>query len=133
MFAVVKVPGGNKCGVEWYQCEWLGSPGDADAPAAHTMVLLFAASALHAIGDSVWETQHPAVLQTIFADDHDKAAAMANLKMWQSLGVSVLFAMSFGCSLTLQSAAQLALLVVAAGSICVAHRRVVDLDSGRRR
>ena len=58
---------------------------------------------------------------------------MANLKMWQSLGVSVLFAMSFGCSLVLQSAAQLALLTVSAGLIYVAHHRVVDLDSGRKR
>jgi hypothetical protein len=125
--------GGNKCSAEWFQCEWLGSPGDAAAPAAPTMVLLFVASALHAIGDSVWETQLPAVLQTIFTDDRDKAAAMANLKMWQSLGVSVLFAMSFGCSLVLQSAAQLALLTVSAGLIYVAHHRVVDLDSGRKR
>ena len=97
------------------------------------MLLLFAASGLHAIGDAVWETQLPAVLQTIFTEDGDKAAAMANLKMWQSLGVSVLFAMSFGSSLALQSTAQLALLVVAAGLICVAHRRVVDLDTGRGR
>ncbi len=127
------VAGGNKCGAEWFQCEWLGSPGDADAPAVHTMVLLFAASALHAIGDSVWETQLPAVLQTIFTDDGDKAAAMANLKMWQSLGVSVLFAMSFGCSLELQSFVQLALLVVAASLIYFEHLHVVDLDSGERR
>ena len=125
--------GGNKCGAGWFQCEWLGSPGDADAPAAHTMVLLFTASTLHAIGDSVWETQLPSVLQTIFTDDHDKAAAMANLKMWQSLGVSTLFAMSFGCSLELQSIVQLALLVVAASLIFYEHLHVVDLDSGERR
>ena len=46
---------------------------------------------LLALGDSVWESQPPAILQSFYGLDRERNAAMANLKMWQSLGNCVQF------------------------------------------
>ena len=47
------------------------------------------------VGDAVWESQLPAVLQTLF-DQHSgqQPAAMANLKLWQSLGIGAMFGLA---------------------------------------
>ena len=46
---------------------------------------------LLALGDSVWESQPPAILQSFYGLDRERNAAMANLKMWQALGNCVQF------------------------------------------
>ena len=46
---------------------------------------------LLAAGDAVWESQPPAVLQSFYGLDKERNAAMANLKMWQSLGNVIQF------------------------------------------
>ena len=87
----------QQCPTGLNQCAWLGYPaGDALTPHANTMILLFTCSTLFAIGDAVWETQLPSVLQTIFKDDSSKVTqSISNLKMFQSIGVTLLFAFSF--------------------------------------
>jgi hypothetical protein len=59
--------------------------------------VVFAGSVLFALGDSVWESQLLAILQSWYksAPRHSDAA-MANVKMWQSLG--------FACQFGIQSA-----------------------------
>lgn len=37
-------------------------------------------------GDAVWESQPPAILQSFYGLDRERNAAMANYKMWQSIG-----------------------------------------------
>ena len=39
----------------------------------------------------MWESQPPAILQSFYGLDRERNAAMANLKMWQSLGNCVQF------------------------------------------
>lgn len=48
-------------------------------------------SCLFGIGDAVWESQIPAILQSIYDDDVDINAAVSNYKMWQSLGFTCQF------------------------------------------
>lgn len=56
-------------------------------------VMIVLTISLLALGDSVWESQPPAILQTFYGLDRDRNAAMANLKMWQSLGNCIQFAL----------------------------------------
>ena len=76
----------------WTQCDVL--TGTGQMPGAPTLLFLFGGVFLFAVGDAVWESQLPAYLQILFAhSDKDLNAAMANLKMWQSLGFAVQFAL----------------------------------------
>ncbi|KAK8795522.1 hypothetical protein WA158_000179 [Blastocystis sp. Blastoise] len=54
-------------------------------------VLVIIAVVLISFGDAVWESQPPAVLQSFYHADKDRNAAMANYKMWQSLGFCIQF------------------------------------------
>jgi len=50
-------------------------------------VLIFSLAVMFAAGDSVWETQIPAVLQSAYASSPRLVAiSMGNYKLWQSLG-----------------------------------------------
>ena len=76
----------------WTQCDVL--TGTGQMPGAPTLLFRFGGVFLFAVGDAVWESQLPAYLQILFAhSDKDLNAAMANLKMWQSLGFAVQFAL----------------------------------------
>ena len=55
------------------------------------LVLCIIAVVIIAAGDSVWESQPPAILQSYYGKDQDRNAAMANFKMWQSLGFCAQF------------------------------------------
>lgn len=55
----------------------------------YVMVILMIT--LLAAGDAVWESQPPAVLQSFYGLDKERNAAMANLKMWQSIGNVIQF------------------------------------------
>ena len=46
---------------------------------------------LLAAGDAVWESQPPAILQSFYGLDKERNAAMANLKMFQSIGNVIQF------------------------------------------
>ena len=122
---------GQKCTATLNQCSWLGYPsGDALAPDLSTMLLLGSCSGLFAIGDAVWETQLPAVLQTIFHTDRNKASALANLKMFQSIGVSLVFAFAYVEDLQLMSALLLVLLLLGFAVAYWMQNKLVDLDTG---
>jgi hypothetical protein len=61
-------------------------------PEVGDYVLAFMGVMLFALGDSVWESQPPAILQTFFAGDNTGlASSQANLKMWQSFGFASQF------------------------------------------
>ena len=55
------------------------------------LVFCIIAIIITAAGDSVWESQPPAILQSFYGKDKDRNAAMANFKMWQSLGFCAQF------------------------------------------
>ena len=80
------------CKDPYTQCDWLR--GTAETPSIFDASYLFLLVFLFAIGDAVWESQIPAYLQSIFSEsDNDTNAAMSNLKMWQSLGFALQFAL----------------------------------------
>jgi hypothetical protein len=82
----------GNCKDPYTQCDWLR--GTAETPSLFDAMYLFVLVLLFAIGDAVWESQIPAYLQSIFSEsDNDTNAAMSNLKMWQSLGFALQFAL----------------------------------------
>lgn len=78
--------------------------------------------------------QVPTVLQTLF-DQRSGAqpAAMANLKLWQSLGIGLMFGLAQLSNLRLSAALLLGLLVLSSAALLVAHIAIVDFDTGERR
>ena len=76
--------------------------------------------------------QLPAVLQTVFAED-ELAAAMAAQKMWQSIGLTCMYALALLDDLRLGAVVLAGCLVVSYGCLVFADRRVVCLDDGRMR
>jgi len=65
------------------------------SPDKRTPLYLFLGAILFAIGDSIWESQPPAMLQNYFRDDVHGNAAMSNIKMWSSLGTMTQFLLGF--------------------------------------
>lgn len=132
---------GQQCSQVWTQCSLLNYPkadGILDSTNGHfgwlTMALLFFGSFLFAIGDAVFETQIPGILQTVFQDsDSNKAAAMANLKLWQSLGVTFAFALSYTEAMGIMCSVFLSLLAIGSSIVYYAHYRVVNMDTGEKR
>ena len=125
------IAGAQQCGEGLRQCEWLH--GDAVPPAGGDVALVLLGICVFHLGDAVWESQLPAVLQTLF-DQHSgqQPAAMANLKLWQSLGISAMFGLAQLNSLRLCAALLLATLLLSSASLLWAHTRVANLDSGAR-
>ena len=68
------------------------------SPAAYLAV--FVSAAVFAVGDSVLESQVPAIVQspTYFPLERERDAANSNIKMWQSLGFSIQFGLGSGLS-----------------------------------
>ena len=64
-----------------------------ETPGAFAAV--FGMAAVFALGDSVLESQIPALVQspTFFPEERDRDAANSNLRMWQSLGFTAQFAL----------------------------------------
>ena len=57
-----------------------------DSKSITDLILTIVMVILLSFGDSVWESQPPAILQSFYGLDRERNAAMANYKMWQSLG-----------------------------------------------
>ncbi len=113
----------------WRQCEWLH--GDAVPPPARDVAFLFVGAALFSVGDAVWEGQVPAVLQTLFDRGSGKQpAAMANLKLWQSLGIGAMFGLAKLNDVRLGALICLCSLGVSTLALVWAHARVASLDTG---
>lgn len=62
-----------------------------ETPRAFAAVFILAA--IFAVGDSILESQIPAIIQspTFFPEERDREAAISNLRMWQSLGYTIQF------------------------------------------
>ena len=120
------------CQSDTIQCEWLH--GNVAAPNAMSVFILFLGAFVFAIGDSVWEGQIPAVLQTL----HDSASgrqesAMANLKLWQSLGISIFYGLSYVTQdIKLEAFILLITLAVSSLFLLIAHFKVANFDTGKK-
>ena len=121
----------QSCGKGTQQCEWLH--GNVQAPGAGSVLILFVGAFIFAIGDSVWEGQIPAVLQTL----HDSASgrqesAMANLKLWQSFGISIFYALSsYTQDIKLEATILLITLGISSLFLFVTHFKVASFDTGK--
>jgi len=95
------------------------------------MVFLFLGAIIFAFGDSVYESQVPAVFQTLYADDPKSTCAYANTKMWQSLGFALQFAInSFSDAFVPKVILLLVLLILSILFIIILNRRC-PFDSPR--
>ena len=123
---------GQQCEDGWRQCDWLR--GDAVPPESFDVMFMIIGVGLFAIGDSVWESQVPAVLQTLFdeASGH-QTAAMANIKLWQSFGIGAMFGLARLSDLRLSVLICLVCLLLSVISLLWLHARVACLDSGALR
>eukprot|EP00421_Protoceratium_reticulatum_P018115 CAMPEP_0168383388 /NCGR_PEP_ID=MMETSP0228-20121227/13876_1 /TAXON_ID=133427 /ORGANISM="Protoceratium reticulatum, Strain CCCM 535 (=CCMP 1889)" /LENGTH=451 /DNA_ID=CAMNT_0008396535 /DNA_START=45 /DNA_END=1400 /DNA_ORIENTATION=- len=61
------------------------------SPSWSSMVIVFVLISLFAAGDAFWESGPPAALQNFFLGTPHVVPAMANYKMWQSLGFCAQF------------------------------------------
>lgn len=125
---------GQVCDAEagWRQCQWLH--GDSQPPPALDVSFLFVATILFAVGDGVWTGQLPGVLQTYFnAASGQQPSAMANLKLWQSLGIAAVFGIAQLNDVKLTALICAGALALSSVGLLYAHKRVASLDSGRRR
>lgn len=121
------------CGDGYAQCEWLH--GNVLPPKAMAVVIFFAGAFVFALGDSVWEGQVPAILQTLFDSKSGKQeSAMANLKLFQSLGITITFVIAANMDdIKKESLILLCTLVVSSLALVLAHFKVANLDTGKLR
>jgi MFS family permease len=100
------------------------------AVAQMTWVYVFGGSAAFAMGDAVFESQPPAILQGFFGEDDDaNKISQANMKMIQSLGFTVQFICGFSIdSLVTKVYILLALLAIGVLSMMYLHFSVKSLD-----
>lgn len=73
--------------------DWTVPPGHSPVT-TFSYVMIFLGAVVFAVGDAVWESVIPPVIQGYFVPDGDAAVnkANANYKMWQSLGFAAQFA-----------------------------------------
>eukprot|EP00438_Fugacium_kawagutii_P004676 Skav216588 [mRNA] locus=scaffold3151:211343:215359:+ [translate_table: standard] len=60
-------------------------------PKVSDIAVLFAMAALFGVGDSFFESGPPMILQSFYAGTNSHMPAMANYKLWQSLGQAIQF------------------------------------------
>jgi hypothetical protein len=93
---------------------------------------VFALAIVFATGDSVLESQLPALVQSpaFLPSERDRACAVANLRLWQSLGFTVQFAIGVVSpgNVTLQAAVLLPMLGLAMAALFVLDRCVQPLS-----
>lgn len=99
-------------------------------PAGWEFVAPFACAALSAVGDSAYEMFPAAVLQSFFTDDR-MVPAMANLKMWQSLGFMSYFIVSAAVTDTQTRLVVLtAIIVLSFGALGYLNKKVAPVSGG---
>lgn len=107
-----------------------------DSPKAGAVALVFANSIIFAIGDSVLESQLPAIIQspTFFPEERDRDAANASLRLWQSLGFTVQFVIGviWPNNVLLQTEVLFPMLLLALGFLFVLDRYVQPIDMGKK-
>jgi len=106
------------------------------APSGMMVFVIFLGAAIFALGDSVWEGQVPAVLQTLHDSKSGRQGpAMANLKMWQSLGIAIQFTINIYLGTDIATEAIVLLVCLGVSSLCLlaTHYKVANLDTGKLR
>ena len=122
------------CAEGQLQCEWLN--GNMVAPRGVMVFMIFLGAAVFALGDSVWEGQIPAVLQTLHDSKSGRQeSAMSNLKLWQSLGITIQFTINhfLGNDLYTEALILIVCLCTSSLSLLFVHYRVASLDTGKLR
>jgi len=103
------------------------------SPDISTILVAFGLSALFATGDAFLESGPPGTLQNFFAGKPELVPAMANYKMWQSLGLGIQFVL--GAVLKEHRAARIMILMGVLGlglvSLLVLDLVVAPLDTRR--
>jgi len=99
-------------------------------PTFEQLALIFIGVAVFAIGDSIWESFPQGILQTFFKDD-ERTAALANSKMWQSLGFALQFALGIVLSdyFSVKITILLAMQCIGAFCLVILHVFVEPLDA----
>eukprot|EP01138_Halocafeteria_seosinensis_P008171 gb/GECG01008351.1/.p1 GENE.gb/GECG01008351.1/~~gb/GECG01008351.1/.p1 ORF type:complete len:493 (+),score=41.16 gb/GECG01008351.1/:1-1479(+) len=96
-------------------------------------IVVFFLPVLFGIGDSVWMSQIPAILQSpaYLPGDNDRDTAMSNLKLWQSLGLAVQFLIGVHVELkyTIEISIVLGVLLLSAGCMLYSSIKVRSIDS----
>ena len=96
------------------------------------LVLVIAMVVILSAGDAVWESQPPAILQSFYGLDSERNAAMANYKMWQSLGWCAQFVIGAVWAankyIYMKSIVLLVLLVVGYLFVVYLDKKVAKLD-----
>lgn len=99
---------------------------------AGAFAAVFALAIVFATGDSVLESQLPALVQSpaFLPSERDRACAVANLRLWQSLGFTVQFAIGVVSpgNVVLQAAVLLPMLAIAMVALFVLDRCVQPLS-----
>lgn len=89
---------------------------------------VFTLAVVFAVGDSVLESQLPALVQSpaFLPDERDRACAVSNLRLWQSLGFTVQFAIGIASpgNVALQAVVLLPMLAVAMAALFYLDRFV---------
>ena len=96
------------------------------------LVLVIVMVVVLSAGDAVWESQPPAILQSFYGLDSERNAAMANYKMWQSIGWCVQFVIGAVWSannyIYMKSIILACLLVVGYAFVVYLDKKVAKLD-----
>jgi len=122
------------CHSGWHECDVIEGSGH---PSVKTLLLLALVTGAFAVGDAVWESQVPALLQSYFSHNEDDLnAAITNQKLMQSVGFMVEFLLSLNGgplsgSLSNVAWVAVALLVMSGVSLSIALRHV-DFASARQ-
>lgn len=83
------LPSSSICEPGWQQCDWIRGSSQSALP---PVVILSALTVLFACSDAIWESQVPALLQSVFkSSEADVNAAMANVKLGSSIGFALEF------------------------------------------
>merc|ERR1711924_430894 len=103
------------------------------APMTYEYIVIFLWAAIFAAGDAAYECQVPAALQAFFQDGPHVLGAMANYKLWQSLGFAVQFVLGAVLSdqIRLRMIICLALLLFAWCGLLNVRRQLVGLGEAR--
>lgn len=101
------------------------------SPAAYALCLM--GSIVFALGDSVLESQIPAIVQSpsFFPVERDRDAANSNVRMWQSLGFATQFGLSIACGPFTQSLYQAGMLTLALACLyaCDKYARPIEASA----
>jgi hypothetical protein len=102
-----------------------------ETPDTKCWINLMLGASLFALGDAIWESFPPGIIQAFYKEDDDKLkAASANYKLWQSMGFAIQFVLGVVLAdyFHLKVVILLVFLVLCFISLLVLHFRVSNLN-----